>query len=75
MALTPGEPTLLEIEIWPTSITLAKGERLRLELLTDDADLAPFSHTHEPRSAVGATIHVGGEFASHLLVPVIPEAD
>ena len=75
LPLTPGEPTLLEIEIWPTSITLGKGERLRPELLTDDADLMPFSHTYEPRSAAGATIHVGGEFASHLLVPVIPEAD
>jgi predicted acyl esterase len=38
VALTPGEPTLLEIDIWPTSITLGKGTRLRLELLTDDAD-------------------------------------
>ena len=27
------EPTLLEVEIWPTSITLAPGETLRLELL------------------------------------------
>jgi predicted acyl esterase len=72
--LEPGQPTLLEVEIWPTSITLAEGERLRLELVTGDDDLAPFTHNHpaDRRSAAGATIHAGGEYASHLLVPVIP---
>jgi uncharacterized protein len=72
--LTPGEPTLLEVEIWPTSIALGPGERLRLELVSGDADLAPFSHDRpdDQRPADGATIHTGGEHASHLLVPVIP---
>jgi uncharacterized protein len=74
--LAPGEPTLLEVEIWPTSIALAPGERLRLELVSGDADLAPFSHDRpdDQRPADGATIHTGGEHASHLLVPVIPAA-
>ena len=43
--LPPGEPTLLEVEIWPTSITLAPGERLRLELVGDDTDLVPMAHS------------------------------
>ena len=47
----PGEPTLLEVEIWPTSITLAPGERLRLELVGDDDDLVP----HEPQRPEGPT--------------------
>jgi predicted acyl esterase len=72
--LPPGEPTLLEVEIWPTSITLAPGERLRLELVADDSDLGMMAHDHPAlhRPATGATIHLGGEHASHLLVPVIP---
>ncbi len=72
--LIPGEPTLLEVEIWPTSITLAPGERLRLDLVVDDDDLDRFNHTAawDRRSAAGATIHLGGDHASHLLVPVIP---
>jgi predicted acyl esterase len=72
--LPPGEPTLLEVEIWPTSITLAPGERLRLELVADDGDLVMMAHDHPAlhRPATGATIHLGGEHASHLLVPVIP---
>jgi uncharacterized protein len=75
--LTPGEPTLLEIEIWPTSITLAPGERLRLELVVDDADLGTMQHSAaDRRSAAGATVHFGGTNASYLLVPVIaPRGD
>jgi uncharacterized protein len=72
--LPPGEPALLEIEIWPTSITLAPGERLRLELVTGDDDLPRMDHSAfwDRRSAAGATIHTGGGHASHLLLPVIP---
>ena len=74
VALTQGQPTQLDVEIWPTSITLAPGERLRLELVVDDTDLGMISHSApwDRRSAAGATIHTGGEHASHLLVPVIP---
>jgi len=68
--LVPGEPTLLQIEIWPTSITLAPGERLRLELRGEDDDLAPVTHARHP--AVAAAIHTGGARASHLVLPVIP---
>jgi predicted acyl esterase len=73
--LPPGEPTLLEVEIWPTSITLAPGERLRLELVSDDDDLANFAHNdpNDRHPAAGATIHVGGAHRSHLLVPIIPD--
>jgi len=72
--LTHGVATLLEVEIWPTSITLAPGERLRLELVADDDDLDRIRHSApwDRRSAAGATIHIGGKHASHLLVPVIP---
>ena len=72
----PDEPTLLEVELWPTSITLAPGETLRLELLVDDSDLqGPMAHTHsdDHRPARNVTVLVGGEHASNLLVPVIPQ--
>ncbi len=74
--LVPDEPTLLEVELWPTSITLAPGESLRLELLVDDSDLqGPMAHTHsdDHRPARNVTVLVGGEHASNLLVPVIPQ--
>ncbi|WP_438388986.1 CocE/NonD family hydrolase [Actinopolyspora saharensis] len=72
--LEPGVPTLLEIEIWPTSFTLEPGHRLQLQLRTDDGDLHPQLAHDDPadrRSAVGASVHFGGGHASHLFVPVI----
>ena len=74
--LVPGQPTLLEVEVWPTSLTLAPGETLRLELLVDDTDLqGPMSHTHrdDHRPARDVDVLLGGEHASNLLVPVIPQ--
>jgi hypothetical protein len=73
--LVAGEPTLLEVEIWPTSITLQAGERLRLDLRVDDSDLSWPGWHNDPgdhRPARDVAILVGGEHASHLLVPVIP---
>ena len=72
--LVPGEPTLLEVELWPTSLTLEQGQRLQLQLLLGDDDLGAIAHNdpEDRKSAAGATVHLGGDKASHLLVPVIP---
>jgi uncharacterized protein len=73
--LVHGEPTLLEVEIWPTSLTLAPGDRLRLELRTTDTDIpGPMAHDDptDAKPAENVSILVGGAHASHLLVPVIP---
>lgn len=74
--LAPGEPTLLEVEIWPTSITLAPGDRLRLELRVDDSDLYWPAWHNDPddhRPAREVSILQGGSYPSHLLLPVIPQ--
>ncbi len=75
--LPAGEPTLFDIEIWPTSITIAPGERLRLELVADDSDLGVLAHDHPTlhRTATGATLHLGGPEPAHLMVPVIVPPD
>lgn len=72
--LEPGVATLLEVEIWPTSLTLEPGQRLQLQLRTDDEDLHPQLVHDDPAdrcSATGATVHFGAERASHLLLPTI----
>ncbi|WP_243769750.1 CocE/NonD family hydrolase [Amycolatopsis acidicola] len=72
--LEPGVPTLLEVEIWPTSLTLEPGHRLQLRVRADDDNLGPLAHNDpdDRRSGHGATVHFGGDRASHLYVPVIP---
>ena len=81
--LTPGVPTSLDIEIWPTTIVLKPGERLRLDITANDNHMSapscgPYGH-HDPddkppeRFAGSVTLHTGGEHDSFVLVPVIPK--
>jgi len=73
--LSPGEIVPVEIEIWPTSVVLGAGESLLLEVgPEDDPDMDPFLHNHPvDRVRTGSvTIHTGGEYDSHLLMPLIP---
>jgi uncharacterized protein len=73
--LTADEIVPVEIEIWPTSIVFEPGDRLVLEVAAhDEPRIAPFLHD-DPRDRVLAkkiTLHTGGRFDSHLLLPRIP---
>lgn len=73
--LDPGEIVPVEIEIWPTSVVCEAGCRLVLEVAAhDEPRIAPFLHD-DPRDRIQArrvTLHTGGRFDSHLLLPVIP---
>jgi len=72
--LKPGEPVECDIEIWPTSIVLAKGHRLRMDVQPrDGVGHEPYRHFHaDYNSGARNTIHTGGDKASYLLLPVIP---
>lgn len=83
LPLRPGEPTPLDIEIWPTCFVMAPGQRLRLDITANDKHMSaptygPYGH-HDPsdkppeRFVGEVTIHTGGKYDSHLLVPIIPE--
>ncbi|HXF67653.1 MAG TPA: CocE/NonD family hydrolase [Burkholderiales bacterium] len=72
--LEPGKPVECQVEIWPTSIVLRKGHKLRLDVQPrDGVGSAPYTHYHADYNA-GAqnTIYSGGEMQSYLLLPVIP---
>ncbi|GAB5507844.1 MAG: CocE/NonD family hydrolase [Rhizobiaceae bacterium] len=73
--LTPGDIVPLEIEIWPTSMVYEKGHRLVVEVGSRDyPGVKPFFHTDPTdRSPAGTNIiHTGGDYDSHILLPVIP---
>jgi predicted acyl esterase len=75
--VTPGEIIPLEIEVWPTSVVFEPGERLLLEIASeDDPHIEPFVHTHPgDRIRKGTTsIHTGGGCDSFLLLPLIRPA-
>jgi uncharacterized protein len=75
-SLVVGEPVALDVEIWPTSITLSQGERLVLRVRASDDDLGVISHNdpqdRDERRSFTTTIHTGGRFDSALQVPVVP---
>ncbi len=71
----PDEIVPVEIEIWPSCVVLGRGQRLELEIASqDDPRLAPFTHTDAgDRVQTGrVTVHTGGRRDSHLLLPRIP---
>ena len=76
--LNAGEIVPLEIEIWPSGTSFVAGETLRLIVQGDDINryskaIAPVYFRHEKSVNKGRhTIHVGGPYDSHLLVPVVP---
>lgn len=75
--LVPGEPTALDVEIWPTSMVLAPGQHLRLELRANDEHMAPLTHGHpadRPPERIAGTVrvHTGPGHDGWLLLPVIP---
>jgi predicted acyl esterase len=72
-ALVVDEPTLVEIEIWPTCLVLAPGHYLRLEIRGNDEHMNPLSHNHRGTTPSGVvTILTGPTYDSYLLLPVIP---
>ena len=74
LSLEPGEPTRLDVEIIASGTRFEAGERLRFVVQGTDFHRYPkpvvFAR-HEDTVNTGAhTIHTGGRFRSHLLVPV-----
>ncbi|MFT8823741.1 CocE/NonD family hydrolase [Liquorilactobacillus satsumensis] len=72
--LKAGEPTLLEIEIWPTSRIWHAGESLQVNIAGRPIrDKSWFLPTEVESINQGMhTIYTGGDYDSCLLAPVIP---
>lgn len=73
--LEPGAIVPVEIEIWPTSVVFEPGERLVLEVASeDDPRMEPFLHDDpvDRRQRGITTIYAGGDYDSYLLMPLIP---
>jgi predicted acyl esterase len=71
----PGEVVPVEVEILPASMVFKKEHRLVLEVASkDDPRIDPFTHTDSADRIQSGTnsIHTGGAYDSHLLLPVIP---
>ncbi|CBQ73013.1 hypothetical protein sr13677 [Sporisorium reilianum SRZ2] len=72
MPLKDGELVPVEIEIHPTAASFKAGETLRLvvqgQRIQPDAPLLAFDR---PINRGVHVIHAGGEYDSHLLIPIV----
>ena len=71
--VTPNDPALYRIEIYPTSAIFRKGDRIRLTIGSADT---PATSPPVPAlvDSLGAEIRVlrGGRYESHVLLPFAP---
>ena len=74
--LTSDDPVPVDIEIWPTNVVFEPGESLRVIVKGTQLTHHPgsgFEIQYGPLNNAGAhIIYTGGEYDSHLLVPVVP---
>ncbi|MGC1271428.1 MAG: CocE/NonD family hydrolase [Croceibacterium sp.] len=75
--LQPGEVVPVEVELWPSSTLFHAGESLRvvvkgMDIYRDALPNLPFARHEDLRNAGTHVIHTGGQYDSHLLVPIIP---
>lgn len=72
--LVPGEVYCLDIEIWDSAIVVAKGNRLLLEIGSQNqSGCALLTQTGDDRGwDADITLYTGDEFDSYLLLPIIP---
>ncbi len=71
--LSPGEIVPIEIGIWPTSLLFHKGEKLRL--IVAGYDYLGLEGHYRPVEVFNKgthILHTGGDYDSHLIIPVIP---
>lgn len=76
-SIPAGEPIPLDIEIWPTSIILRPGHRLKVVLSSIDSWSEPTVRHDDPadrptRFPGPVTVHTGGAHDSAFLLPIIP---
>lgn len=79
LPLQPGQPTLVDIEIWPSSTLFRAGEKLAVRVKGSEFYTYPgvpaVIHHQELKNLGRHTILTGGDHASRLLVPVIRPLD
>ena len=78
--IEPGKVYKYDIDLWATSYVLSPGDRLRVDITSSNFPRlarnlntgAPFAQTTEMQIA-RQTIYLGGDNASRLVLPVIPQ--
>ena len=78
LPVSRGETVAVPIEFWPSSTLFRAGEQLRLIVQGTDIQSYPpgvfVAGHHLSRNSGRHTLHTGGCFPAHLVLPVLPRA-
>jgi uncharacterized protein len=72
--IEPGTVVRLEIGIWATGIEYEAGESLSMEISGHFRGMPGFGNGDTVRNEGIHNVHFGGEYDSHLIIPVVPIA-
>lgn len=72
LPLAPDQIVPVDIELYPSSTFFAAGESLELIVSSDEIVLSPPYRKDVSINRGIHVIHCGGDYESHLLVPIIP---
>jgi len=71
--ITPGDVVKLEIGIWAMGIEYEAGESIVLEVSGHSRGIVEFGKDKQHNDNKGQhVLHLGGEYDSHLILPVVP---
>ena len=69
----PGVPFKMNVEIFPTSVLIRKGNRLRISLSPSNQAQGELNYPRQALAKDGVTtIHHSPEYPSSILLPVVP---
>jgi predicted acyl esterase len=75
LPVVPGEPTLCEVEIHPTAVHFQAGDTLRLIIQGESIQPSDVALGFDEKVNAGShSIHWGGNFPSHIQLPIVPVA-
>lgn len=71
--LVPGEPTLMQVEIFSTSAIIRKGNKLRIAISPSNQAQAMLNYPRQALAEGGVTtIHISPEHPSSVVLPIVP---
>lgn len=71
--LIPGEPTLMQVEVFPTSALIRKGNRLRVSIAPSNQAQGILNLSQRDRVKDGVTtVHNSPQYPSSVVLPIVP---
>ena len=73
--LVPGEVVKMQVEVFPTSAIIRKGNKLRISISPSNQAQAVLNYPRQAMAEGGVTtIHISPEYPSSVVMPMVPNS-